>query len=326
MYKIICPEKIEQAGKDYLVNLGYEVVTLNNCDHETIKKAMADADAAIIRFNATIDEDILMNAPKCKVIGRHGVGYNNIDTAAAAKLGIYVTNARGANNNSVAEQAIMLILALAKKLPKFKNALAEGKWSSRNECKTEELPGKVLGLIGLGANGSRLAAICHDGFGMNIIGFDPYVNRSLLPEYVTVTDTKDDVFRQADIISMHCLLTDETRHCINAETLSMMKSTAWVINCARGELVDEKDLYEALTSGKITAAGADVFEQEPPTIDNPLFTLDNFMGTLHQASNSKEASDRCALYAAKGVHEILTTGKTSFAVNKPDLALFRNRF
>lgn len=326
MYKVLCPEKIEEAGEIYLKNLGYEIVTLNNVEHGSVKAAIADCDAAVIRFNAKIDADILGAAKKLKVVARHGVGYNNIDTKAAEELGIFVTNARGSNANSVAEQAMTLILALAKKLPKYKNALENGAWATRNDIKTEEIEGRTLGVYGYGANGRILAKMAHFGFGMNVLAYDPYTPASAIPEYVTKVETADELFKGSDVISMHCLLTDETRHCINAEALKTMKPTAWLVNCARGELVDETALYEALTNGTIAAAGLDVFEEEPPKQGNPLFGLENFMGTLHQASNSKEASDRCALYAAYGVEEVLNRKTPRFAVNKPDPELHAKRF
>ena len=326
MYKIICPEKIEEAGEEFLSRRGYQIITLNSTDSACIRESLADADAAIIRFGATIDTDLLSSAPRLKVVARHGVGYNNIDAAAAEKLGIFVTNARGANTNSVAEQALMLILCLAKKIPAYKNSLENGEWNSRNNQKTEELQGKTLGLIGLGANGSRLAKMAHDGLDMQIIGFDPYVRKELLPPYIKVVESLDEVCRDADIVSLHCLLTKETHHCISSRELEMMKTSAWLINCARGPLVDTEALYEALKNGQIAAAGLDVYEEEPPAGDHPLYHLKNFMGTLHQASNSKEASDRCALFAAEDVDRILNHQVPKYAVNHPDMMLHEQRF
>jgi len=319
VYKVVCPERIEKKGEDILLAKGYQVVTLNSCDHERIKKEIADADAAIVRIGAHFDADILRAGKKLRIVARHGVGYDNIDVETAAQLGIYVTNARGANANAVAEHAITLMLALAKRLPELPGALVSGDWPRRNRRNTIELWGKTLGLIGLGANGRRLAEIAGQGFHMKVIGFDPYVDASSLPEYITQVGTKEAVLERSDIVSMHCLLVQDTFHCISDAELEQMKPGAWLINCARGGLVDETALYHAMKSGKIAAAGLDVYEQEPPDKDNPLFQLENFIGTLHQASSSAEAAENCSLYAAQAVDDVLNGRPPRFPVNRPNL-------
>lgn len=318
MFKVLCPEPIEKVGEDYLLARNYKVVTPDQCDYESFRREIADADAVIVRMGIKLDAPLLRAGKKLKIVARHGIGYDNIDVKTAQELGIYVTNARNASTNAVAEQAMMLILSLAKQIPKYKNAVQLGQWNRRNLVKTVELQGKTLGLIGLGANGLRLAEIARFGFRMKIIGFDPYADVSRLPEYVTYVDEKQKVLAQADIVSMHCLLTEETRHFIAERELTAMKPGAWLINCARGGLVDEKALYEKLRTGRIGAAGLDVYEQEPPDPGNPLFSLDNFMGTLHQASNTAEASDRCALSAAEAVDDVLCGRTPRYPVNHPE--------
>jgi len=325
MYKILCPERIEKKGEEYLLKRGYHVVTCNSCDQETIKREIIDADAAIVRFGSDFNAAVLEAGKKLKVVARHGVGYENIDVETAEKLGIYVTNAKASNANAVAEHAMTLILLLAKYIPKFKCTLERGRWNDRFSVKTEELQGKKLGIIGFGANGSRLAQKAHLGLGMEIIGYDPYLDYTKMPSYIEGLMSAEDVFRQADVVSMHCPLNESTRYYVAARELEMMKPTAYVINCARGGLVKEEDLYQALVNKTIAGAALDVYEQEPPCPNSPLFKLDNFFGTLHQAGMTVSASDACALYAAASVDDVLNGRKPKYPVNEPNEKLFQER-
>ena len=324
MYKVYCPEMIEKKGYDFLLEHGYEVQVGTSVDKEELIRMVADADAAVVRYGSTFDADVLAAGKRLKIVARHGVGYNNIDVEAAAALGIYVTNAKASNANAVAEHALTMMLMLAKQIPRYKNTLTEGHWNDRNEKKTEEVYGKTLGIIGFGANGSRLGSKAH-GIGMKVICYDPYIDYTKIPDYVEGMMRAEDVFSRADVISMHCVLNEETHHYIRKRELEMMKPSAYVINCARGGLICEDDLYHALTEGKIAGAALDVFETEPPSRENPLFKLNNFYGTLHQAGMTVTASDACALYAVQSIHDVLQGREPKYPVNQPDRKKFEER-
>lgn len=324
MFKVYCPERIEQAGYDFLVAHGYEVVTGTSTQKEVLMREVADAHAAVVRYGATFDADVLAAGKRLQIVARHGVGYNNIDADAAARLGIYVTNAKASNANAVAEHALTLILLLAKKIPRYKNTLVQGKWSERNETKTEEIRGKTLGVIGYGANGSRLGDKGHS-LGMRVICYDPYIDYTKLPDWTEGVSCAEDIFRQADVISLHCPLNEDTYHYVAKREFELMKPGAYVVNCARGGLINEADLYEALTDGRIAAAALDVFETEPPDPSTPLFQLDNFYGTLHQGGMSAAASDACALYAVQSVDDVLHGRMPKYPVNQPDMDLLEKR-
>lgn len=324
MFKVYCPEMIEKAGYDFLIEKGYDVKVGTSTDKETLIREVADADAAVVRFGSTFDADVLAAGKKLKIVARHGVGYNNIDHVAAEKLGIYVTNAKASNGNAVAEHALTMMLLLAKKVAKYKNTLTNGKWSDRNEEKTEEVFGKTIGIIGYGANGSRLGAKAH-GIGMKVICYDPYIDYTKIPDWCDGKQTAEEVYAEADVISLHCPLDDTTYHCITEKELAMMKPTAYLVNCARGGLVDEEALLKALENGTIAAAALDVYEQEPPASDRKLFTLPNFYGSLHQAGMSVAASDACALYAVWSIDDVLNGRKPKYPVNCPNEGLLKER-
>ena len=324
MFKVYCPERIEQAGLDFLLERGYEVITGASTAKEDLIREVAQADAAIVRFGATFDADVLEAGKRLQVVARHGVGYNNIDTRAAARLGIYVTNAKASNANAVAEHAVMLMLLLAKQVPRYHNTLTQGKWSDREQAKTEEIRGRTAGVVGYGANGSRFGQKAH-GLGMRVICYDPYVDYTKLPDWTEGMSSLEEVLEQADVVSLHCPLDKDTYHCVAWEQLERMKPTAYLVNCARGGLVDEQALYRALVEGRIAGAALDVFETEPPDAELPLLKLNNFYGSLHQAGMSVAASDACALYAAQGVDDVLNGKKPKYPVNVPDETLFQKR-
>jgi len=324
MFKVYCPEMIEKAGYDFLIERGYDVFVGSSTAKQDLIRDVADADAAVVRYGAVFDEDVLKAGGRLKIVARHGVGYNNIDAEAAAKLGIYVTNAKASNANAVAEHALTMILLLAKQVPRYKNTLTQGQWSDRNEAKTEELKGKTVGIIGFGANGSRLAQKAH-GLDMKVVCYDPYVDYTKIPDWAEGLSSAEEVFCRADAVSMHCPLNEQTYHYVTAKELALMKPTACFVNCARGGLVDEADLYEALVNGRIAAAALDVYEVEPPDPNTPMFRLSNFYGSLHQAGMSVAASDACALYAVQSIDDVLHGRTPKYPVNHPDMNLLKKR-
>jgi D-3-phosphoglycerate dehydrogenase len=318
MKKVLIPQDINECGKKFLRDKGYTVIMGSGFDAGTIKKEVADCDAIIAR-TAPYPADVIAAGKKLRIIARYGVGTDNIDVAAAEKQGVYVTIAKNCNSISVAEHTITLLLAVAKNIPYCDTGVRKGKWELRNTLPGVELRGKVLGIIGLGAIGSEVARIAHEGFKMDIIGYDAYANTSLLPPYIKAGISFEEVIRQADAISLHIPHTPETGNLINKGVLKTMKKSAYLINCARGGLVNEDDLYEALKNKIIAGAAMDVFAKEPPSADNKLFTLDNFIASPHNAGLTTESADAMALSDARAVDDVLNGRKPQYPVNNPNL-------
>jgi D-3-phosphoglycerate dehydrogenase len=273
----------------------------------------------VVVRTAPFPREIIEAADALKVIGRHGVGVDNIDVNAATEKGIVVVNTPNANATSVAEHTLTAIGALAKQMTVYNREMRVGKWEIRNSYRAVDLDGKTLGLVGVGRIGSMVARRAVAAFNMKVIAFDPYITPEKGREMgVTLVSTSDDIFRQADVISLHTPLTPETRGFVNAARLRLMKPTAFLVNFSRGEVIDEKALYQALKTGVIAGAAIDVFDPEPPLNDNPLFELDNIILSPHSAALTQECVIRMATGAAEGVVEVLTGRPPQFVVN-PDV-------
>lgn len=317
-FKVLIPQDITAAGKDYLREKGYEIKMGTGITVEAIAKDVEDCDAILAR-TAPFPAEVLRAGKKLKVIGRHGIGVDNIDVKTATELGIYVTYAPLSNANSVAEHTIMLILASAKNLVKIDREFRNGDFEIRNRLKGMDLDGKTLGLIGLGRIGRMVAKKTTYGLGMKVIGYDPYLTKDQVDAEIELTTDWDYVFKNADIISLHLPSTPETKGRVGKSEFEMMKSTAIFINCARGDIVNETELINALQQKKIAGAALDVFNQEPPAKENPLLKLDNVIVTPHNAALTQESMDRMGLHAAIGIDEVLSGKKPSWAVNQPKL-------
>ncbi|MCL2001556.1 MAG: hydroxyacid dehydrogenase [Planctomycetes bacterium] len=314
-FKVAIPQDITEAGKDFLREKGYDIhVGSGAVDPESIKKNIAPADAILAR-TAPLTADVLAAAPNLKVIGRHGIGVDNVDVDYCTKRGIWVTFAPNSNANSVAEHTIGFLVALAHHFAFMDRETRAGNWEIRNQRKGVDLFGKTLGIIGLGRIGRSVAEKCIAAFGMKVLGNDSVLPRENYPAGVLHTGV-EDIFSQADFITLHVPCTPETRGMVNAGLLGRMKKTAFLINCARGEIVNEPDLLEALASRRIAGAGLDVFEVEPAAADNPLFKLDNVIVSPHNAALTVESMDRMGLHAAMGIHAVLAGGKPEWPVNK----------
>jgi len=243
------------------------------------------------------DESALLGADRLKVISRYGVGYDEVDLDAAARKGITVTNTPGANQIAVAELAIGLMFALARHIPLIASAARQQSWKRPTGI---ELTGKTLGLIGFGAIGREVARRAL-GIGMQVVAYDPFY-QGTFPGVALVT--LDDVIGRGQIISLHAALTPENHHLINAERLAQMQPGSLLLNTARGGLVDEKALYDALSAGKLRGAAMDAFENEPPE-GSPLLTLDNFIATPHIGATTHESVERMAMMAARNLVAVL---------------------
>lgn len=259
-------------------------------------------DAILVRMG-DINETVIGASGKLRVIAKHGVGVNNIDVFAATKHNIPVMITRAANARSVSEHTLTMILALMKSLPRLDAGLREGKWE-KTTFKGIEVSGKILGIIGFGSIGRDLATLVKP-LNMRILVFDPLLAEDDVPAGVVRMDGLDELLRDADVVSLHCPLTELTRDMIGADQLKMMKPNAFLINAARGELVYEAALVKALRDGVIAGAGLDSFAKEPPEPDNPLWALPNVLVTPHVAAVTTEAFRRMGMQAVENILSIL---------------------
>lgn len=252
--------------------------------------------------------------PTLRVIAKHGIGVDNIDLQAATERGILVVNAPTANIHAVAEHTAALILALLKNLLFLDRATRKGEFQKRNQYITTELRGKSVGLVGFG----RIAQLVRDklsGFGAAFLAYDPFMSREQADALGVSLVSLEELLRAADIVSLHTPLTEETHHLIDAGALSLMKSGAYLINASRGPVVDERALYEALSAHAIAGAALDVFEQEPPRPDSPLWELDNLIVSPHNAALSDAALRAMGMDSAQGIADFLTGGAPKYPVN-----------
>lgn len=317
--KILIVQPIHQRGLDLFAER-FDVRVASDPSVATVIREIQGVEGVVVR-TAPFPREIIAAADALKVIGRHGVGLDNIDVAAATARGIAIVNTPNANATSVAEHTVTVIGALAKRLVPYDRATRSGGWEIRNSYKAMDLDGKTLGLVGIGRIGSLVARRVSAAFNMKVIGFDPYVQAEAARAIdVSLVPTMDDVFRRADVVSLHTPLTPETRGFVNGQRLGLMRPTALLINFSRGEVIDEQALYQALKGGTIAGAAIDVFDPEPPRPDNPLFTLDNIILSPHSAALTEECVIRMATGAAQGVVDLLTGKRPEFIVNPEVLA------
>lgn len=300
MKKILITSPVHSYGTNMLKEK-FEVVIAPDEKKETLIKLAEDADAIIVRL-AEIDKDVISRGKKLKIIAKHGVGVDNIDVKYATKKGIYVVNTGNANSLSVAEHTIAGILAVFKRVTVVDHAVRNGSWFIKNDNRSMDFTGKTLGLIGLGSIGAEVARMAKNGFRMKILAYDPYIDKKKAAEKgIEMKDSLEEIFTQADIISIHVPLTAETRGLVSRELLSMLKPSAVFINFARGEIVDEDALLELLKKGRIYGAALDAFSQEPLPDNSPFFELDNVILSPHGASFTEECRSRMSQYLAEDI-------------------------
>ncbi len=315
--KIVLAEKVSPATLAVFASEpGWEVKTHDQLP-EGLPAALADADALVVRSAVQVDDALLEHAPKLRVIGRAGVGVDNIDAEAATRRGIVVMNTPGANAVAVAELTIGLMIALARKVPAANATMHAGKWEKKNLQGTE-LRGKTLGILGLGRVGLEVAKRAR-AFGMELMGTDPFVSASVARENGISLVSVEDLFANADFLTLHVGLTPQTQGIINAKTIATMKKGVRIVNCARGELVCDADLVTALKSGQVAGAALDVFSVEPPK-DSPYFGIDNAILSPHVAGSTAEAQEAVGIQIAHQVCEYLKLGVVQNAVNVPSLS------
>ena len=312
MTQSVCPEGIDALKNSGLFDTIYDA---NNPDPNNYLDQMADADALIVRV-ASCNANAIENSPKLKVIGKTGVGYDAIDVKKAAEKGIPVVITPGANNRSVAEHAVALMFALSKNLVEGDSATRNGNWEIRGAHKAFELENKTVGVIGLGAIGRETAKICQS-IGMKLAGYDPFLSQDKI-EALGAKYYSDyrELPKDADVVTIHVPLTDQTKDMISAKELASMKKTAIIINCSRGGIINEADLISALKSGIIAGAGTDVFCEEPVKPGYPLLDCPNLIVSPHSAAQTREAVIKMALMCVKGCCEVLNGKKWPFVADK----------
>lgn len=304
-YHILIPDNVDPAAVELLNQTGGVRATApGSMSRDETLAAIGDADGLIIRSSTRADAELLSAASQLKVIARAGVGVDNVDLPAATERGIVVMNTPGGNTISTAEHAFALMLALARHIPAAHQSLAQGRWD-RKQYIGAELNGKVLGIVGLGRIGQALAARAQ-AFNMTVIAYEPYTPvEGLGVEYVELAD----LYTRADFISLHPALTDETRGMINAASIAQMKPGVRLINAARGALIVEQDLADAVRRGHVAGAALDVYTQEPPSPDNPLIGLPGVVHTPHLAASTYDAQRAVAVQAAELVVDALLHGE-----------------
>ncbi len=319
-YRILAADGVSPKGIAVLTdnpNFQVETSAKGLSEDELIAK-IVDLDALVIRSATKVTAKALAAAKRLKVIGRAGVGVDNVNVEAATERGIVVMNTPGGNTISTAEQTFSLILSLARKIPQAHASMVSGKWDKKS-FEGVELCGKTLGVIGMGRIGGEVArrAIA---FGMTVVAYDPYLVQSRARSLqVELADNLDELLTRADFITVHMHMTPETKGILNATTLAKCKKGVRIINCARGGLVDEAALLEALKSGQVAGAALDVFEKEPPADDLPFRALPNVVLTPHLGASTSEAQESVGIEIAHGVTDYLVNGIVNNAVNVPNV-------
>ena len=314
MGKVLLTKKLGEKHKALFEGIpALEFVFVPDGEQGFFKDQMKEAQAVLLSTAYDVPRDVIESAKNLKVISRTGVGVDNVDIKAASEKGILVLNTPAANAVSVAEHAVSMIVALSKQLLPYDKELRAGNFFIRRSGKASDLNGKILGLVGCGNIGKSAANMCRAAFDMQVIGYDPYIKEL---DACTMYEDIEEVFQRADFISLHLPLTPETKNLVGEKLLSLMKPTAYIINTARGGIIDEQALTKALQNDKIAGAGLDVFELEPPEADNPLLTLPNVILTPHSAALTKECSARLTDQAVEGIHDYLKGDMPQFVYNK----------
>ncbi len=317
--KVLVADPVSQRGVEELAAGGaLEVVVNTGLKEPELIGIIPEFSALVVRSQTKVTAAVLDAAKNLKVVGRAGVGVDNVDVDAATRHGVIVMNTPGGNTISTAEHAFSLLMSIARSIPQADASVKAGKWD-RKKYEGVELYNKTLGILGMGRIGTELArrAIA---FGMRVIAYDPYLSvsraRSLQVELV---EDLDALMPQVDFITMHMPLTDETRHMLDARRLALCKKGVRIVNCARGGLIDEAALGEALTSGHVAAAALDVYEVEPPPAEFPLRSLSNIVFTPHLGASTAEAQENVGIEIAQAIRAALLEGEIRNAVNMPSI-------
>ena len=316
-FKVLLLDGIDPAGIEVIKRSEeIEPIVHDKISRETLLNIVGDVDGIIVRSSTSVDRELMKNAPRLKVVGRAGVGVDNVDIDAATEHGVLVMNSPGGSTTTTAEHTVAMLFALARNIPQAYKSLKTHQWE-KNKFKGVELAGKMLGVIGLGRIGSEVARKCQ-AMGMSVVAFDPYINPDAhLTSGLELVDL-DTIYNEADFITVHVPLSDTTRNLINKETIARMKDGVRLVNCARGGIINENDLYDALKSGKVAGAAFDVFDVEPNT-ESPLLALDNFIATPHLGASTVEAQRKVSEDICRQVSDYLLKNSVDGALNFPRL-------
>src|SRR5882724_1340150 len=317
MPTILVSDDVSDSGLQPLRDAGFTVEKKTKLSVAELREALMGCEGLIVRSETKVTAELLDTARSLRVIGRAGVGVDNIDVPAATACGIVVMNAPDGNTITTAEHTIALLVALARRVPQANSSLKSGKWERKNFIGTE-LQGKTLGIIGLGRIGRGVADRAR-ALGMKILAYDPFIAPEQARDRDIETSTFEDAIGRSDFLTIHTPLTSETRGIIGPDAFAKMKNGVRVINCARGGLVDEGALFEAIKSGSLAGAAIDVFAQEPPPPDHPLLSLDEVIATPHLGASTTEAQEGVAFTVAEQMRDYFLTGALRGAVNVPSV-------
>ena len=317
--KVFVADDVSDSGLEPLRSAGFTVEKQTGLSGPALVQALAGCEGLIVRSETKVTAELMSSANTLRVIGRAGVGVDNIDVPAATIRGIVVMNAPDGNTITTAEHTIALLISLARSLPQANSSLKAARWE-RKKFIGVELQGKTLGIIGLGRIG-RVVASRARALGMQIVAYDPFIAPEQARDLEIELAPLDEVYSRADFLTVHTPLTAETRGLIDREVFAKMKKGARVINCARGGLIDEAALVEAIADGTVAGAALDVFSQEPPPADHPLLKLDQVIVTPHLGASTTEAQEGVAFTVAEQMRDFLSTGALRGAVNVPALGV-----
>jgi D-3-phosphoglycerate dehydrogenase len=318
MARVLIADKLSPRAVESFRNGGLEADVKTGLPGDELKKIIGEYDGLAVRSSTKVTADLLEAAPNLKVIGRAGIGVDNIDLAAATERGIVVMNTPFGNTITTAEHAIALMLAIARQIPQANQSTHQGKWE-KSRFLGVEVTGKTLGVIGCGNVGSIVADRAR-GLKMRVIAYDPYLSPARAADLGVQRVELDDLYAKSDFITLHVPETDQTRHMIDAAAIAKMQRGVRIINCARGGLVVEADLKAALESGHVVGAALDVFENEPAT-ENILFGMDNVVVTPHLGASTEEAQENVAIQIAKQMTDFLLRGAVVNALNMPSVGI-----
>jgi D-3-phosphoglycerate dehydrogenase len=316
-HKIFVADEVSDSGLQPLRDAGFLVEKRVRLSPSELRAALDGCAGLVVRSETKVTSELMDHATALRVVGRAGVGVDNIDVPAATERGIVVMNAPDGNTITTAEHTIALLIALARRVPQANSSLKSGHWD-RKAFIGVELQGKTLGLVGMGRIGRTVAARAR-AFGMKIVAFDPFIAPEQARDAEIELTPLDELFATADFITIHTPLTAETRGIIGSEAFARMKKGVRIINCARGGLVDEGALHDAIKSGIVAGAALDVFVQEPPAVDHPLLLLDEVIATPHLGASTTEAQEGVAFTVAEQMRDYLLSGALRGAVNVPSL-------
>ncbi|RRG05207.1 MAG: hydroxyacid dehydrogenase [Lactobacillus sp.] len=316
-WNILLPQPIQKVGSDYLIEHGHNLIKGSGMETENVIHDIKGVDAMVVRLSK-ITREVFEAADQLKVVVRHGAGFDTVDLDAAKEFGVKVLYCPTANSMSVAETAVFYMLYLSRNFTKVQKRFVEDYYTAKLRTPKTMLEGKTVGIIGCGNVGSRVAQKCKDGFHMRVLAYDPYKPAKDFPEGVEVVRDIDRILKESDYVSLHVPKTKITEGLIDKTALAKMKPTAFLINTARGPIVNQDDLVDALNHQVIAGAGLDVMKEEPIPADNPLLQMDNVVIAPHIGAATVEAANRASYQSAQGIEEVYEGKTPSWPVKKID--------